>query len=71
MVWRVPAYWPGGVRHGGGASLVRALGGNVGTCRPAPAGGQWSGCRLRSFWKGGPQAAESRGALMRGTEQYV
>jgi len=20
--WRVPAYWPGGVRHGGGASLI-------------------------------------------------
>jgi uncharacterized phage protein gp47/JayE len=20
--WRVPGYWPGGVRHGGGASLV-------------------------------------------------
>ena len=20
--WRVPAYWPGGVRHGGGASPV-------------------------------------------------
>jgi hypothetical protein len=21
LAWRVPAYWPGGVRHGGGASL--------------------------------------------------
>src|SRR5215469_8210510 len=21
-VWRVPVYWPGGARHGGGASLV-------------------------------------------------
>jgi hypothetical protein len=29
-------------------SLVRALVWNVGTCRPAPAGGQWSGSGLRS-----------------------
>src|SRR5436305_9587970 len=39
--WREPADWPGGVRHGGGASLVRAPVRNVGTCRPAPTGGQW------------------------------
>ncbi len=29
-----PADCPGGVRHVGGASLVRALAWNVGTCRP-------------------------------------
>ena len=39
--WRKPADWPGGVRHGGGVSLVRASVRNVGTCRPAPAGDQW------------------------------
>jgi hypothetical protein len=32
--WRVPVDWPGGVRHGGGASVVWALARNVGTCRP-------------------------------------
>ena len=63
-----PAYCPGGVRHGGGASLVRALVRNVGTCRPETAGGQWR------EWpavvaKGEPQAAETvRGRVpMRGT----
>jgi hypothetical protein len=29
-VWRVPVYWPGGVRHVGDVSLVRALAWNVG-----------------------------------------
>ncbi len=32
--WRVPADWPGGVRHKGGASVVWALVRNSGTCRP-------------------------------------
>ena len=40
-----PAYWPGGVRHGGGASMIQAL---AGTCEPvAPrsrvARGWWAG----------------------------
>ena len=30
-VWGRPAYCPGGARHGGGASLIRALARNVGT----------------------------------------
>ena len=30
-------------------SLAWALVWNVGTCRPVLAGGQWSGCGLRSF----------------------
>jgi hypothetical protein len=42
-VWGAPADCPDGARHGGGASVVRALARNVGTCRPAPAGGQWRG----------------------------
>jgi len=46
-VWRVPADWPGGVRHEGGASLVWASVRNVWTCRPTPAGGQWRGPGLR------------------------
>ena len=28
-----PVYWLGGVRHGGGVSVVQALMRNVGTCR--------------------------------------
>src|SRR3954451_23870868 len=32
-VWRVPADWPGGVRHRGGASSVQAPVWNVGTPR--------------------------------------
>jgi len=30
---RPPVYWLGGIRHGGGVNLVRALLRNVGTCR--------------------------------------
>ena len=37
----MPADWPGGVRREGGASVVWALVRNGGTCRTAPAGGQW------------------------------
>jgi hypothetical protein len=32
--WGIPVYCPGGVRHGGGASVVRAQTRNVGTRRP-------------------------------------
>jgi hypothetical protein len=64
--WRVPADWPGGVRHEGGASVVLALVRNVGTCRPAPAGGQWRStgprpCRGRET----PEQRELRGAEYR------
>jgi hypothetical protein len=31
--WRVPVYWPGGLRHTGGASLAQAFMRNSGTCR--------------------------------------
>ena len=31
---RQPAYWPGGVRHIGGASSIQALAWNMGTCCP-------------------------------------
>src|SRR6266542_1539889 len=37
-VWRVPVYWPGGVRHEGGASPVQAPVWNAGTPRPDAAG---------------------------------
>jgi hypothetical protein len=47
----------GGVRHGGGVSLVRALVWNVGTCRLAPAGGQWR--------QHGPAVAGGRESLKR------
>lgn len=40
-VWEMPVDCPDGARHGGGASVVWAPARNVGTCRPAPAGGQW------------------------------
>jgi hypothetical protein len=33
-VWEDPAYGPGGVRHGGGVTMVQAGVWNVGTCRP-------------------------------------
>lgn len=62
--WRVPADWPGGVRHEGGASVVLALVRNVGTCRPAPAGGQWRSIGLRSSC--GRERAEQR--ELRGVE---
>lgn len=59
-----PADCPGGVRHVGGASLVRALAWNVGTCRPDTAVGPVG--RLR---EGVPQADKTaRGRVpMRGT----
>src|SRR5712691_11847252 len=50
--WRVPAGSPGCVRHGGGASLVWASVWNVGTCRPAPADGQWRSIGLRPCVEG-------------------
>ena len=34
LVWGVPAYCPGGIRHTGGVSSVQAPVRNVGTCRP-------------------------------------
>jgi hypothetical protein len=63
-VWRVPADWPGGVRHEGGASVVWALVRNVGTCRPASAGGQWRSIGLRL--PGGRETPEQR--ELRGVE---
>src|SRR4051794_390696 len=59
-----PADCPDGVRHGGGASLARALVRNVGTCRPDTAVGP--GGRRR---EGEPQADKTaRGRVpMRGT----
>jgi hypothetical protein len=32
--WRIPAYWPGGARHRGGVSLIRALMLNCGNLSP-------------------------------------
>jgi hypothetical protein len=60
---------PGGVRHEGGASVVRALVRNVGTCRPDAAAGQWRGAGLRRSPTRDPQAAgTARGRVaMRGT----
>lgn len=65
----MPAYWPGGVRHKGGASLVWALAWNVGTCRLAPA---WR--PVEQFWpaavcgRDGPKRQIRKGlVLMRGT----
>ena len=34
QVWRVPDYWPGGIRRRGGVTAVQARVWNVGTCRP-------------------------------------
>src|ERR671922_3119376 len=40
----------------GGASVIRALVRNSGTCRPDRAGGQWSGAVLRSVvWSENPE----------------
>jgi hypothetical protein len=53
----------------GGASVVRALVRNSGTCRPDWAVGQWSGCGLRLVvWSENPkqQICEGR-VVMRGT----
>lgn len=42
-VWGIPAYRPGGARHGGGASLVWASARNAGTCRLETVSGLVSG----------------------------
>jgi hypothetical protein len=67
--WGIPAYCPGAVRHEGGASLARASVWNTGTCRPAPAGGQWRSDGLRSRVEGrSPSGRPARGRVpMRGT----
>src|SRR5271170_748867 len=52
QVWGEPADCPDGVRHVGGASLVRALARNVGTCRPDTVAGPPGRRR-----EGDPQAA--------------
>jgi hypothetical protein len=59
-----PADCPDGVRHGGGASLARALARNVGTCRPDTVA-----ARLGWWREGEPQADKTaRGRVpMRGT----
>jgi hypothetical protein len=64
QVWGEPADCPDGVRHVGGASLVRALARNVGTCRPDTVAGLLGGRR-----EGDPQAAiTARGGVpSRGT----
>jgi hypothetical protein len=75
--WGIPVYCPGGVRHEGGASLARAPVWNVGTCRPAPVGGQWRTCWLavvrgsenpkRQIREGESSDAGNRGGPPRGS----
>src|SRR3954470_2744658 len=64
QVWGKPVDCPDGVRHGGGASLARALARNVETCRPDTAAGLVGRRR-----EGEPQADKTaRGRVpMRGT----
>ena len=56
-VWRKPAYWPGGARHTGGVSLIRALMLNCGNLSQ-----RW----LRERHKQKPCEADSIDALHRG-----
>jgi hypothetical protein len=53
----------------GGASVVRALVRNSGTCRPDRAAGQWSGFGLRLVvWSENPSSRSARGRVAtRGT----
>ena len=65
QVWGEPADCPDGVRHVGGASLVRALARNVGTCRPdtarpARAGGERE-CPKRTTPRGAEYRRGARG----------
>ena len=67
-VWRVPADWPDGARHGGGASLAWAPVRNVGTCRPDTAGGQWSSDPRPVARGRSPSSRPARGCVLtRGT----
>ena len=60
--WRVPVYWPGGLRHTGGASLVQAFMRNSGTCRSETATARAWDARSR---EGDPQAAATvRGRVL-------
>ncbi len=75
----MPAYWPGGVRHIGGASSAQALARNVGTCRPdaagrvlepvgegrTPSSGNCEGQSTDAGHRGGPPCSSDEALVMR------
>ena len=73
--WRLPAYWPTGLRHIDGETAIRALIWNVGTCRDTVKGACQAGntCKILStnvFHRGGPDRSSEEVSVM-GMERRV
>jgi hypothetical protein len=67
--WEGPVYCPVGVRYEGGVTLIQALVGNVGTCRPdvkgeAQADGLRKGQRTDAGHRGGAVRSRDEGPVM-------
>ena len=76
-VWRVPMYWPGGVRHRGGASLFcgfcmerRKAGSDNGACWPLLVSGGRLGGERESAWRQKSRGTEYRCGIRRRTGSY-
>ena len=73
--WRLPAYWPTGLRHIDGENAIRALIWNVGTCRDNVKGACQAGstCKILSTnvsHRGGPDRSSEEVSVM-GMERRV